>query len=159
MGIALVTVDQEVDLVCSVDPAVTLRFVPPAVLTEEELAAGKKLPLPEREPRLPVRWLQRSEVESISPGACIVTVRLPNSDEQYVATGGYHALTSAPARAAAAHRLTATVIRRVSGQVDARTPAEVEAFRQSMPLVLREELGERILDEVTGVKIPFASPS
>ena len=161
MPIPLVTLDQTTDLVCSEDSAVTLKFLPVPELTDEEKAAGKKPPEPVRESRRPIRWLTRDEVESIGPGALIVTVRTINSDEQFGCTGGFNALTTRAGTAAAANRATSIAVKRAGGMpgVDARTPEEVQAFVQRLPMVYREQLGEWILNDCVGTKDPFASPS
>ena len=114
-----------------------------------------------RESRRPIRWLTRDEVDFINPGALIVTVRTLNSDEQFGCTGGFNALTTRAGTAAAAQRATAIGVKRAGGMpgIDARTPDEVQAFVQRLPMVYREQLGEWILNDCVGTKDPFASPS
>lgn len=149
-----------VDVVFSDDTDVVLKLLPAptpealeAMTPEERVKAME----PKREERYPLRVLRREEVESIGPNALVLWVRAIDGDEQFACTGGYRSLIG-PGLAKAAHLAAPRAVVRVTGPgVDVRTPEEVARFVPRLRLLYREELGEWVLDECTGVRDPFAS--
>ena len=146
--IPLVTKDTTRTVVCSLDPAVTLKH-----------QLGKEPRV--REARRPVRWLDadpsQGEVEAVGPDALRVTYRPLDGDEQFEVTGGLAVLTNDRLGACYQQATRLAVVAASGPGLDARTPDEVRAFLKRMKLVQREPLGERIADESMGFADPLPS--
>lgn len=150
MALNLLDLRARHELVCSDDPSVTLKLLPP----DPKAPAGNE---PQREPRNPVRWLPAQDVELVGTEATRVWVRLLDDDEQTEVTGGLQGFRSpslGPMRQKAL-KLGLTGAR--APGVDAITQQEVDAFRKRLPLRWREMLGDWIIDASCGFSDPFGS--
>lgn len=144
----LIKKDSRRTVVCSADPAVTLKRAP----------AGEDGAPPMREKRRPIRWLDvDGEVESVGAGALRVTYRALDSDETAEITGGLSVLTK-ERLGPSYQRATALAVVSVVGEgVDAQRPDEVRKVIGALKQIHREPLGERILDESMGFIDPLPS--
>lgn len=160
----LLRLDEEVDLVCSADPAVTLLLAP---LSDEEKERGA---VAQREPRVPTRWLvartigpTKAEVDSVGRGACIVTVRLLDDVEQLqCCPNGLVDMGEGDVAAAAARANRLGIVAFQGERLDARTPSEVAAARRRLHMVHWMPLGTWILRHSVLPPDPFddtGSPS
>lgn len=155
--LTLLTLDQRVTLVCSADEAVSLKL---KTLDDQEKSKGKakgKAPAkPTEDPRLPIRWLPASEVESAN-GALKITVRPLNSDEQHQVTGGLLNLTGDRLTRAYVEAAKLAVTGAQGPGVDALTPEEVQSVIARIPLKYLEPLGDWILNRSCGFGDPFGA--
>lgn len=147
--ILLVFTEQRIELVCSVDRSVTLKYLPQS---DEDQKAGKPRI---RETRRPNRWLRAEQVESIGPDALRVVVRALNSDEQFACTGGMVGLNP-DNYGRSTHLASLTAVCSVRGPgIDALNPGEVAQAVARIPLTQRAALGEWVLNESCGYSDPF----
>lgn len=156
MGLPMLTLDSRTTRVCSVDPAVTLKF---AELSDEQKAKGDQ---PVRQKRRPIRWLKPEDVEAIGDGAIRATYRPLADHEQTEITGGVagYSKFAGVASLRAVHMAVTDIngIDSTTGNlVDGHTPKEIDAILKRWPALLFEPLGTEIIDDSMGFNSPLLS--